>query len=161
MLCGRGRRTLSLEARGSNTRTISAETFPHVKLEMYKGMRRVTIFEEEKVYHATLTLECCKTEGPATFRQLVDVMLYAFRGKSPIFYDTVRVQDTVFESGKERLTVVGHRVRFWAALWSEERLIGCLSLNAPRHIVIIFPSRFAISACSCALDKSHGAIHGV
>ena len=62
-------------------------------------------------YHAALTLERCKTEGPALFRQLVEVMLDAFRGELPVFYDTVRVQDAVFESGQERLAVVGHRVR--------------------------------------------------
>ena len=37
-------------------------------------------------------------------------MLYAFRRKFPIFHDTVRVQDAVFESGQERLAVVGHRL---------------------------------------------------
>ena len=62
-------------------------------------------------YHAALTLERCKTEGPALFRQLVEVMLDAFGGEFPVFYDTVRVQDAVFESGQERLAVVGHRVR--------------------------------------------------
>ena len=69
-------------------------------------------------YHAALTLERRKTEGPALFRQLVQVMLYAFRGEFIIFDDTVRVQDAVFESGQERLAVVGHRVRVWPALRS-------------------------------------------
>jgi hypothetical protein len=54
-------------------------------------MRRVIIYEKEKVYHATLTLERCKTQRSAIFWQLVDVMLDAFRGKFPIFDDTVRV----------------------------------------------------------------------
>lgn len=36
-------------------------------------------------------------------------MLYAFGRKSSLFYDTVRVQDAVFESGQKGLTVVGHR----------------------------------------------------
>jgi hypothetical protein len=64
-------------------------------------MRKVIMqkFEKDKSYHATLTLKCCKTEGPALFRQLVEVVLYAFRRKFPVFYDTVRVQDAVFESG--------------------------------------------------------------
>jgi hypothetical protein len=39
-------------------------------------------------------------------------MLYALRRKFPIFHDTVRVQDAVFESGQEGLAVVGHRVWF-------------------------------------------------
>jgi len=38
-------------------------------------------------------------------------MLYAFRRKFSLFYDTIRVQNAVFESGEQRLTVVGHGVR--------------------------------------------------
>lgn len=64
----------------------------------------------KRSYHATLTLKCCKTERPALFWQLVEVMLYAFRRKFPIFHDTVRVQDAVFKSGQERPAVVGHRL---------------------------------------------------
>jgi hypothetical protein len=39
-------------------------------------------------------------------------MLYALRRKFPIFHDTVRVQDAVFESGQEGIAVVGHRAWF-------------------------------------------------
>jgi hypothetical protein len=79
-----------------------------------KGMRKGVYagLGRKGVYHATLTLKCCKTERPALFRQLVEVMLYALRRKFPIFHDTVRVQEAVFESCQERLAVVGHRVWF-------------------------------------------------
>lgn len=73
---------------------------------VYAGFKK----EKKGVYHATLTLECCKTERPALLRQLVEVMPHAFRRKFPIFHDTIRVQDAVFESCQERLAVVGHRV---------------------------------------------------
>jgi hypothetical protein len=79
---------------------------------VHAGFRRRKKKKRGSPYHAALTLERCKTEGPALFRQLVEVMLDAFRGELPVFYDTVRVQDAVFESGQERLAVVGHRVRF-------------------------------------------------
>lgn len=39
-------------------------------------------------------------------------MLYALRGKFPIFHDTVGVHEAVFESDQERPAVVGHRVWF-------------------------------------------------
>jgi len=80
-----------------------------------KDMRRVLMQDLRKNkgnYHATLTLKCCKTERLALLRQLVEVMLYALRRKFPIFHDTVRVHDAVFESDQERPAVVGHRVWF-------------------------------------------------
>jgi hypothetical protein len=63
-------------------------------------------------YHAAFTLERRKTEGPALFRQFVKVTLYTFRREFSFFDDAVRVQDAVFESGQERLAVVGHGGRF-------------------------------------------------
>jgi hypothetical protein len=91
--------------------------FPRKRFRMssLKDMRRVYmqyLRRKKGIYHATLTLKRCKTERPALFRQLVEVMLYALRRKFPIFHDTVRVQDAVFESGQERIAVVGHRVWF-------------------------------------------------
>jgi hypothetical protein len=69
------------------------------------------------------------------------------------------VQDAVFESGQERLAVVGHRVRFWTALRAEGRLIVVVRTSTHHGTVIIFPSIFifANSVDMCALDKSHGA----
>ena len=82
-------------------------------------------------------------------------MLYAFRGEFIIFDDTVRVQDAVFESGQERLAVVGHRVvsagtserycpvqRQFMFLW----LVPCPSLSTThcRHLLL----KIAMSACS-------------
>ena len=91
--------------------------FPRKRFRMssLKDMRRVLMQDLRKNkgnYHATLTLKCCKTERLALLRQLVEVMLYALRRKFPIFHDTVRVHDAVFESDQERPAVVGHRVWF-------------------------------------------------
>ena len=133
-----------LDPCGSSTCTISAEAFPHVKLKrnengVYAG------FEKEKgVYHATLTLKCCKTERLALFRQLVEVMLYALRGKFPIFHDTVRVQDAVFESGQERPAVVGHRV-----VVSKAGLPDCSGHRAERSSHRFSFPRFLADAFGC------------
>jgi len=123
-----------LDPCGSSTCTISAEAFPHVKLKRNEKGVYAGFEKEKRVYHATLTLKCCKTERLALFRQLVEMMLYALRGKFSIFHDTVRVQDAVFESGQERPAVVGHRVWFSKARTAHraERSNKPLQFSFPR-----------------------------